>query len=126
MVTDSAGGRSQSKVVQWIGVSPSDGKGRKQKRAEPKENFNEVTPEQLVLLLELLLTEAELSVTSLHMIQRTYDVQNKDAEAMGVYLYGELMVQEDSGQQALARRYLSLVQDEKDQSARRVVEELVE
>ncbi|XP_041753154.1 aminopeptidase O-like isoform X2 [Coregonus clupeaformis] len=126
MVTDSAGGRSQSKVM----------------------------PEQLVLQLELLLMEAELSVTSLRTIQRTYDVQNKDTEvrhrwcellvkhkytqaygdvehflihhkAMGVYLYGELTVQEDSGQQVLARRCLSLVQDEMDQSAHRVVEEMV-
>ncbi|CAB1320054.1 unnamed protein product [Coregonus sp. 'balchen'] len=46
-------------------------------------------------------------------------------QAMGVYLYGELMVQEDSRQQALARRCLSLVQNEMDQSARRVVEEMV-
>lgn len=46
-------------------------------------------------------------------------------KAMGVYLYGELMVQEDPQQQALARRCLSLVQEEMDQSARRVVEEMV-
>ena len=44
---------------------------------------------------------------------------------MGVYLYGELMVHEDARQQTLARRCLSLVQDEMDQSARRVVEEMV-
>ncbi|XP_062310085.1 aminopeptidase O [Osmerus eperlanus] len=42
-------------------------------------------------------------------------------QAMGVYLYGELMVHEDAQQQTLARRCLSLVQDEMDQSARRVV-----
>ncbi|CDQ83714.1 unnamed protein product [Oncorhynchus mykiss] len=42
-------------------------------------------------------------------------------QAMGVYLYGELMIQEDSRQQALARRCLSLVQNEMDQSARRMV-----
>uniref|UniRef100_A0A672ZPD6 Aminopeptidase O (putative) n=1 Tax=Sphaeramia orbicularis TaxID=375764 RepID=A0A672ZPD6_9TELE len=46
-------------------------------------------------------------------------------QAMGVYLYGELMVQEDAEQQALARRCLSLVQEEMDQSARRVVEEMI-
>lgn len=44
---------------------------------------------------------------------------------MGVYLYGELMVQENPQQQELARRCLSLVQEEMDQSARRVVEEMV-
>lgn len=46
-------------------------------------------------------------------------------KAMGVYLYGELMVQEDTRQQALASRCLSLVQEDMDQSARRVVEEMV-
>lgn len=46
-------------------------------------------------------------------------------KAMGVYLYGELMVQEDPQQQALASRCLSLVREEMDQSARRVVEEMV-
>uniref|UniRef100_A0A3Q4HBK1 Aminopeptidase O (putative) n=1 Tax=Neolamprologus brichardi TaxID=32507 RepID=A0A3Q4HBK1_NEOBR len=46
-------------------------------------------------------------------------------QAMGVYLYGELMVQEDPEQQALARHCLSLVQGEMDQSACRVVEEMV-
>ncbi|TNN65771.1 Aminopeptidase O [Liparis tanakae] len=46
-------------------------------------------------------------------------------QAMGVYLYGELMVREDPEQQALARRCLSLVQEEIDQSARRVVEEMI-
>lgn len=46
-------------------------------------------------------------------------------QAMGVYLYGELMVHENAEQQALARRCLSLVQEEMDQSARRVVEEMV-
>ncbi|XP_029572370.1 aminopeptidase O [Salmo trutta] len=144
----------KAEVAKWIGLSPSVGKGRKRKKAGLKVNFKEVMPEQLVLLLELLLEEAELSVTSLRTIKRTYDLQKQDAEvrhrwcelvvkhkyaqaygdvehflihdqAMGVYLYGELMVQEDSRQQALARRCLSLVQNEMDQSARRVVEEMV-
>ncbi|XP_031661778.1 aminopeptidase O isoform X2 [Oncorhynchus kisutch] len=142
------------KVAKWIGLSPSVGKGRKRKKAGLNVNFKEVMPEQLVLLLEILLEEAELSVTSLRTIKRTYDLPKQDAEvrhrwcelvikhkyaqaygdvehflihdqAMGVYLYGELMIQEDSRQQALARRCLSLVQNEMDQSARRVVEEMV-
>ncbi|XP_034152296.1 aminopeptidase O isoform X3 [Esox lucius] len=142
-------------VVKWIGLNQSVGRGRKRKRARPKVNLDRVvTPEQLVLLLELLLEEAELSVTSLCTIQRTYNLQEQDAEvrhrwcelvvkhkhteayhdvehflqhdqAMGVYLYGELMVHEDARQQALARHCLSLLQDEMDQSARRVVEEMV-
>nr|AAI34158.1 Zgc:162939 protein [Danio rerio] len=44
---------------------------------------------------------------------------------MGVYLYGELMVQEGARQQALARRCLSIIKDDMDQSARTVVEEMI-
>ncbi|CAI5650011.1 unnamed protein product [Oreochromis niloticus] len=145
----------KAEVVKWILLSQSHhGKGRKRKRMEPKVNYKELTSDQLVMLLELLLEESELSVASLRALQRTYSLQNQDAEvrhrwcelvvkhaytqayrdvehflihdqAMGVYLYGELMVQEDPEQQALARHCLSLVQEEMDQSARRVVEEMV-
>ncbi|XP_068422797.1 aminopeptidase O isoform X2 [Clinocottus analis] len=145
----------KAEVVKWILLSQShQGKGRKRKRTEPKVNYKEVTSEQLVMLLELLLEEEELSGATLCALQRTYHLHNRDAEvkhrwcelvikhaytraygdvehflvhdqAMGVYLYGELMVQEDPKQQALARRCLSLVQEEIDQSARRVVEEMV-
>ncbi|KAK5871053.1 hypothetical protein PBY51_003955 [Eleginops maclovinus] len=145
----------KAEVVKWILLSQShQGKGRKRKRIEPKVNYKELTSEQLVVLLELLLEEEELSVPTMLALQRTYSLQNQDAEvqhrwcelvvkhaytqayrdvehflvhyqAMGVYLYGELMVQEDPQQQALARRCLSLVQEEMDQSARRVVEEMV-
>ncbi|XP_056275508.1 aminopeptidase O isoform X3 [Pseudoliparis swirei] len=143
------------KVVKWILLSQShQGKGRKRKRSEPEVNHKEVTSEQLVMLLELLLEEEKLSAATLRALQRTYHLQDQDAEvrhrwcelvvkhayagaygdvehflvhdqAMGVYLYGELMVREDPEQQALARRCLSLVQEEIDQSARRVVEEMV-
>uniref|UniRef100_H3DJQ6 Peptidase M1 leukotriene A4 hydrolase/aminopeptidase C-terminal domain-containing protein n=1 Tax=Tetraodon nigroviridis TaxID=99883 RepID=H3DJQ6_TETNG len=114
----------------------------------------QVTSEQLVMLLELLLEEEELSQEAMETLQRAYNLQRQDAEvrhrwcelavkhahtkaykdvenfllhdqAMGVYLYGELMVQEDPQQQALAGRCLSLVQEEMDPSARRVVEEMV-
>ncbi|XP_074526582.1 aminopeptidase O isoform X2 [Halichoeres trimaculatus] len=148
-------GEVKAEVVKWILLSRShQGKGRKRKRIEPKVNYKEVTSEQLVMLLELLLEEEELSVTAMRALQRTYNLQNQDAEvqhrwcelvvkhshtqayrdvehflihhqAMGVYLYGELMLHEDSEQQALARHCLSLVRDEMDQSARRVVEEMV-
>ncbi|XP_033974581.1 aminopeptidase O [Trematomus bernacchii] len=145
----------KAEVVKWILLSQShQGKGRKRKRIEPKVNYKELTSEQLVVLLELLLEEEELNVPTMLALQRTYSLQDQDAEvqhrwcelvvkhaytqaygdvehflvnyqAMGVYLYGELMVQEDPQQQALARRCLSLVQEEMDQSARRVVEEMV-
>ncbi|XP_078107072.1 aminopeptidase O isoform X2 [Sander vitreus] len=145
----------KAEVVKWILLSQShQGKGRKRKRIEPKVNYKEVMSDQLVLLLELLLEEEELSAATVCALQRTYNLQNQDAEvqhrwcelvvkhaytrayrdvehflvhnqAMGVYLYGELMVQEDPEQQALARRCLSLVTEQMDQSARRVVEEMV-
>ncbi|KAM9858985.1 aminopeptidase O [Aulostomus maculatus] len=145
----------KAEVVKWILLSQThQRKGRKRKRTEPKVNYKEVTSDQLVLLLELLLEEAELSASTMRTLARTYSLQNQDAEvqhrwcelvvkhrysqayrdvehflvhdqAMGVYLYGELMVQEDPDQQALARRCLSLVHEEMDQSARRVVEEMV-
>ncbi|XP_029960200.1 aminopeptidase O isoform X2 [Salarias fasciatus] len=145
----------KAEVVKWILLSQShQGKGRKRKRIEAKVNYKELTSDQLVLLLELLLEEPELSVASMRTLQKTYSLQTHDAEvrhrwcelvvkhayvqaygdvehflvhdqAMGVYLYGELMVQEDQKQQALARRCLLSVQEEMDQSARRVVEEMV-
>ncbi|XP_072243842.1 aminopeptidase O [Leuresthes tenuis] len=145
----------KAEVVKWILFSQShQGKGRKRKRIEPKVNYKELMSDQLVMLLELLLEESELSVASLHALQRTYGLQKQDAEvrhrwcelvvkhayvqaygdvehflvhdqAMGVYLYGELMLQEDPEQQALARHCLSLVQEEMDRSAHKVVEEMI-
>ncbi|CAL8251115.1 unnamed protein product [Boreogadus saida] len=114
----------------------------------------QLTSDRLVLLLELLLEEEVLSSSTLRSLNTTYHLHTQDAEvrhrwcelvlkhghsqayqdvqhflvhdqAMGVYLYGELMVQEKAEQQALARRCLSLVQEEMDQSARRVVEEMI-
>ncbi|XP_058245337.1 aminopeptidase O isoform X2 [Hemibagrus wyckioides] len=141
-------------VVKWKHLSGGTRKGTKRKRAGPKVNFKELNPWQLVLLLEFLLEEAELSVSCLSLLQTTYKLCNQDAEvkhrwcelvvkhkyaaayrdvehflihdqAMGVYLYGELMLQEDGRQQALARRCLSAVRDDMDQSARKIVEEMI-
>ncbi|XP_065103279.1 aminopeptidase O [Paramisgurnus dabryanus] len=144
----------KEEVAKWIHFNGSGGKGTKRKRAGPKVNFKELSPDQLVLLLEFLLEEPKLSPSSLRLLHTTYDLQAQDAEvkhrwcelvvkhkytaayqdveqflihdqAMGVYLYGELMVQEDARQQALARRCLSIIKDDMDQSACRVVEEMI-
>ncbi|KAM9392074.1 aminopeptidase O [Pholidichthys leucotaenia] len=146
----------KAEVAKWILLSQSHHgkKGRKRKKTEPKVISKELTSDQLVMLLELLLEESELSAALIRVLEKTYSLQSQDAEvrhrwcelvvkhaytrayrdvehflihdqAMGVYLYGELMVQEDPKQQALARRCLSLVAEEMDQSARRVVEEMV-
>uniref|UniRef100_A0A3P9JYE7 Aminopeptidase O (putative) n=1 Tax=Oryzias latipes TaxID=8090 RepID=A0A3P9JYE7_ORYLA len=145
----------KEEVIKWILFSRThQGKGRKRKRLKPKTNFKELTAEQLVLLLELLLEEPQQSVASMHALHKIYNLHGQDAEvrhrwcelvvkhaftqgyadierflvhnqAMGVYLYGELMLQEDPDQQALARRCLSAVEEEMDPSARRVVEEMI-
>ncbi|XP_047011550.1 aminopeptidase O isoform X3 [Ictalurus punctatus] len=141
-------------VVKWKHHSGGTRKGTKRKRAGPKVNFKELNPWQLVLLLEYLLEETELSVYCLSLLQATYKLRNQDAEvkhrwcelvvkhkytaaykdvehflihdqAMGVYLYGELMLQEDGQQQALARHCLSAIKDDMDQSARKIVEEMI-
>ncbi|XP_053277212.1 aminopeptidase O isoform X1 [Pleuronectes platessa] len=145
----------KAEVVKWILLSRShQGTGRKRRRIEPKVNYKELTSDQLMMLLELLLEEPELSVATIRTLQKTYNPHKQDAEvrhrwcelvvkhgytqaygdvehflvhdqAMGVYLYGELMVHEDPEQQALAGRCLSLVQEEMDQSARRMVQEMI-
>ncbi|KAL6458827.1 hypothetical protein MHYP_G00322990 [Metynnis hypsauchen] len=107
----------KEEVVKWMLLSGAVGKGTKRKRAGSKVHFKELSPEQLVLLLEFLLEEAELSVSCLSLLQTTYSLRNQDAEvkhrwcelvvkhkytaayrdvehflihdqAMGVYLYG--------------------------------------
>ncbi|CAK6950587.1 aminopeptidase O [Scomber scombrus] len=70
----------KAEVVKWILLSQSQGKGRKRKRMEPKVNYKEVTSDQLVMLLELLLEEADLSMATIRTLQRTYNLQNQDAE----------------------------------------------
>ncbi|KAK2837135.1 hypothetical protein Q5P01_014347 [Channa striata] len=71
----------KAEVVKWTLLSQShQGKSRKRKRMEPKVNYRELMSEQLVLLLELLLEELELSVATLRSLQRTYNLQNQDTE----------------------------------------------
>lgn len=46
-------------------------------------------------------------------------------QAMGVYLYGELMVNEDARQQVLAHRCFAAVKDQMDVSCVKVVGEML-
>ncbi|XP_031440384.1 aminopeptidase O isoform X2 [Clupea harengus] len=146
----------QQEVTKWIHFTLGHRKGTKRKRGEPclKVNFKEMGPEQIVLLLELLLEEEKMSAGVLQTLERTYSLRMQDAEvkhrwcelvvkhkhsaaykdvedflidnqAMGVYLYGELMVHEDSRQQALARRCFSLTQEHMDPAALSVVSEMI-
>ncbi|XP_028828666.1 aminopeptidase O isoform X2 [Denticeps clupeoides] len=116
---------AQQEVEKWIPFVRGRGKGSKRKRTEPKENFKEMSPDQKVLFLELLLQEEKMSVSSLRTLERTYTLNAQDAEAMGVYLYGELMLNEDGQQQALARRCFSLTQKGMDPAVHSVVKEMI-
>ncbi|XP_073874116.1 aminopeptidase O isoform X10 [Macaca fascicularis] len=111
-------------------------------------------PDQLVLLLEHLLEQKTLSHRTLQSLQRTYHLQDQDAEvrhrwcelivkhkftkayesverflqedqAMGVYLYGELMVSEDARQQQLARRCFERTREQMDRSSAQVVADML-
>ncbi|XP_067250994.1 aminopeptidase O isoform X2 [Chanodichthys erythropterus] len=84
----------KEEVAKWIHFSGSGGKGSKRKRAGPKVNFKELSPEQLVLLLEFLLEEPKLSLSTLRCLQTTYNLQAQDAEVSdlsGVQSHVQLM-----------------------------------
>ncbi|XP_059689722.1 aminopeptidase O [Gavia stellata] len=111
-------------------------------------------PDQLVLLLESLLEEKTLCPRTLQCLEKTYQLQEQDAEvrhrwcelvvkhkyvagygdvekflredqAMGVYLYGELMVNEDVKQQELAHKCFAAAREHMDASSARVVAEML-
>lgn len=116
--------------------------------------FEKLLPDQLVLLLEHLLEQKTLNPRTLQSLERTYHLPQQDAEvrhrwcelvvkhkhtraysdverflqedqAMGVYLYGELMVSEDARQQQLARRCFALTREQMDRCSAQVVAEML-
>ncbi|XP_057900006.1 aminopeptidase O isoform X5 [Melospiza georgiana] len=116
--------------------------------------LSQLLPDQLVLLLEFLLEEKTLCPRILQCLERTYQLREQDAEvrhrwcelvikhkyepgygdierflredqAMGVYLYGELMVNEDAKQQELARKCFAAAQEHMDASSAKVVAEML-
>ncbi|XP_059825844.1 aminopeptidase O isoform X3 [Hypanus sabinus] len=111
-------------------------------------------PDQLVLLLEFVLEMKSLSSKTLQRLQKQYSLREQDAEvrhrwcelvikhkltvayrdlinflkqdqAMGVYIYGELMVNEDARQQQLAHRCFAMLKEEMDPSLKKVVTEML-
>ncbi|EHB04956.1 Aminopeptidase O [Heterocephalus glaber] len=141
----------RDEVTKWMRLNQ---RPRKRRRREEEEVFEKLLPDQLVLLLEHLLEEKTLSRPTLQTLQRTYCLHEQDAEvrhrwcelivkhkyrsayrhveqflqedqAMGVYLYGELMVSEDARQQQLARRCFELVKEQMDRSSVEVVAEML-
>ncbi|XP_040476093.1 aminopeptidase O isoform X6 [Ursus maritimus] len=138
-------------VEKWIRVNR---RPRKRKRREAEEVFEKLLPDQLVLLLEHLLEQKTLNPRTLQSLERTYHLPQQDAEvrhrwcelivkhkytkaykdverflqedqAMGVYLYGELMLSEDARQQQVARRCFELTRERMDRSSAEVVAEML-
>ncbi|XP_055983507.1 aminopeptidase O isoform X2 [Sorex fumeus] len=127
---------------------------RKRTRGEPEAARGQLLPDQLVLLLEHLLEQKTLSHRTLRSLERTYQLSEQDAEvrhrwcelvvkhkytgayrdverfllddqAMGIYLYGELMVGEDSRQQRLAHTCFKLTSKWMDSGSAQVVTEML-
>ncbi|XP_064147214.1 aminopeptidase O isoform X8 [Loxodonta africana] len=140
-----------TEVTKWIRTNQ---RPRKRKRRENKEVFAKLLPDQLVLLLERLLEQKTLHPQTLQSLQQTYRLPEQDAEvrhrwcelivkhrytkaygqverflrgdqAMGTYLYGELMVSEDARQQQLARKCFELTKEQMDRASAQVVAEML-
>lgn len=140
-----------AEVAKWTRVNR---RPRKRNRRGSGEVFEKLLPDQLVLLLEHLLEQKTLNPRTLRSLERTYCLSQQDAEvrhrwcelivkhkytsayktveeflqedqAMGVYLYGELMVSEDARQQQLARRCFQLTKEQMDRCSAQVVAEML-
>lgn len=141
-------------VTKWIQANRRIRKSSKKKMKLDEVVFQQLLPDQLVLLLESLLEEKTLCPRILQCLERTYQLREQDAEvrhrwcelvikhkyepgygdierflredqAMGVYLYGELMVNEDAKQQDLARKCFAAAQEHMDASSAKVVAEML-
>ncbi|XP_025944227.1 aminopeptidase O isoform X2 [Apteryx rowi] len=141
-------------VTKWIQTNQRIRKSSKKKRKQDEVIFQKLLPDQLVLLLESLLEEKTLCPRTLQCLEKTYKLREQDAEvrhrwcelivkhkyvpgygdvekflredqAMGVYLYGELMVNEDAKQQELAYKCFAAAQEHMDVSSAKVVAEML-
>nr|XP_025137778.1 aminopeptidase O isoform X1 [Bubalus bubalis] len=140
-----------AEVAKWVRVNR---RPRKRKRKDREEVFEKLLPDQLVLLLEHLLEQKTVTPRTLQSLERIYRLSEQDAEvrhrwcelivkhkytkayrdverflqedqAMGIYLYGELMLSEDPRQQHLARRCFELSREQMDRSSAEVVAEML-
>ncbi|XP_072848423.2 aminopeptidase O isoform X2 [Pogona vitticeps] len=144
----------RDEVVKWMQVNRRARKGSKRKRRREEVTFQKLSPDQLVLLLESLLEKKTLCSKTLESLQKTYHLLEQDAEvrhrwcelvikhkytagyadvekflkedqAMGVYLYGELMVTEDAKQQEIAYKCFASTCDQMDPSSAKVVADML-
>ncbi|XP_060091441.1 aminopeptidase O [Heteronotia binoei] len=141
-------------VAKWIQVNQRARRSSRKKRQCKEDVFQKLLPDQLVLVLEHLLEKKTLCSRTLECLQKTYHLREQDAEvqhrwcelvvknkyiagygdvekflkehqAMGVYLYGELMVNEDAKQQELAYKTFAAVRDQMDVSSAKIVTEML-
>ncbi|KAK9408257.1 aminopeptidase O [Crotalus adamanteus] len=147
--------RVKEEVVKWTQVNQRFRKGTRWKRRRTEEvTFQKLSPDQLVLLLESLLQKRTFCSQMLEYLQKTYHLREQDAEvrhrwceliikhkyvagyadvekflkedqAMGVYLYGELMLNEDAKQQEIAYKTFAIIRDQMDTSSAKVVAEML-
>ncbi|KAK2504307.1 hypothetical protein MC885_020732, partial [Smutsia gigantea] len=80
--------------------------------------------------VERFLLEDQVCLTSLlmgalYMLSPDKYAEHRDPAAMGIYLYGELMVSEDASQQQVARRCFELTKEQMDRSSAEVVAEML-
>ncbi|XP_063769823.1 aminopeptidase O isoform X2 [Pseudophryne corroboree] len=144
----------KEEVLKWTQFNQRSRRSTRRKRQRSEEFDEKLVPDQLVLLLDLLLEENTLCAKTLRCLKKTYSLQEHDAEvrhrwcelvikhkytaaykdvetfllqdqAMGVYLYGELMVNEDARQQELAHKCFAAVRDQMDVSCVKVVGEML-
>ncbi|XP_071658622.1 aminopeptidase O isoform X6 [Patagioenas fasciata] len=144
----------RGEVTKWIQTNQRIRKSGKKKRKQDEVVFQKLLPDQLVLLLESLLEEKTLCPRILQCLEKTYQLREQDAEvrhrwcelvvkhkyvpgygdvekflrddqAMGVYLYGELMVNEDVKQQELAHKCFAAAREHMDASSAKVVAEML-
>uniref|UniRef100_A0A8C4TP27 Aminopeptidase O n=1 Tax=Falco tinnunculus TaxID=100819 RepID=A0A8C4TP27_FALTI len=142
------------KVTKWMQANQRIRKSGKKKRKQDEVVFQKLLPDQLVLLLEYLLEGKTLCPRVLQCLEKTYQLREQDAEvrhrwcelvvkhkyvsgygdvekflredqAMGVYLYGELMLNEDVKQQELAHKCFAAAREHMDTSAAKVVAEML-
>ncbi|XP_012385473.2 aminopeptidase O isoform X2 [Dasypus novemcinctus] len=101
-----------AEVTKWIRVNR---RPRKRKRRENEEVFEKVRHRWCELIVKHKYTEAYKNVERFL----------QEDQAMGVYLYGELMVQEDARQQRLAHACFELTKGTMDGASAQVVAEML-
>ncbi|XP_061056563.1 aminopeptidase O isoform X3 [Eubalaena glacialis] len=101
-----------AEVAKWVRVNR---RPRKRKRKETEEVLEKVRHRWCELVVKHKYTKA----------YRNVERFLQEDQAMGIYLYGELMVSEDARQQQLARRCFELSREQMDRPAAEVVAEML-